>query len=423
MVASSVTSRGSSRAGEDAAAEARCRAARDKLRIVREAMEANATHLQALDAYEVEKAAYLARRAPLDAAEEARRARSEAAAALAEETGEGGTPRGDVIHGAHHGVDLSREHAREEARRQDEEAFAAYEEAVAALGPVPAPPPFRDHLNDARVAADGTDGPPLFLLTCGVLEGAGERGVALLKELMARGARAKGCVGSRPNHGERLAPLCLALAHLERFADPGDPEPEPGTGTGGFFGTDALLRGLGIVPGDARSASGSSAGASWETSSEGSESSAGSANEGTARKTPDPGTPRSVARFGSEGSESGAEETEAREEKTRELSPPAIETERVVRLEADDATRDATRDGATTTSETETGGSNLGGSRRSVPPRAPARREERHHRAHRGRRRRERSVSTRRVPKRPARDAGASVPRRVRVPRCRRNRR
>ncbi len=351
MVASSVTSRGSSRAGEDAAAEARCRAARDKLRIVREAMEANATHLQALDAYEVEKAAYLARRAPLDAAEEARRARSEAAAALAEETGEGGTPRGDAIHGAHHGVDLSREHAREEARRQDEEAFAAYEEAVAALGPVPAPPPFRDHLNDARVAADGTDGPPLFLLTCGVLEGAGERGVALLKELMARGARAKGCVGSRPNHGERLAPLCLALAHLERFADPGDPEPEPGTGTGGFFGTDALLRGLGIVPGDARSASGSSAGASWETSSEGSESSAGSANEGTARKTPDPGTPRSVARFGSEGSESGAEETEAREEKTRELSPPAIETERVVRLEADDVSKN----GATTTSETETG--------------------------------------------------------------------
>jgi hypothetical protein len=371
MVASSVTSRGSSRAGEDAAAEARCRAARDKLRIVREAMEANATHLQALDAYEVEKAAYLARRAPLDAAEEARRARSEAAAALAEETGEGGTPRGDVIHGAHHGVDLSREHAREEARRQDEEAFAAYEEAVAALGPVPAPPPFRDHLNDARVAADGTDGPPLFLLTCGVLEGAGERGVALLKELMARGARAKGCVGSRPNHGERLAPLCLALAHLERFADPGDPEPEPGTGTGGFFGTDALLRGLGIVPGDARSASGSSAGASWETSSEGSESSAGSANEGTARKTPDPGTPRSVARFGSEGSESGAEETEAREEKTRELSPPAIETERVVRLEADDATRDATRDGATTTSETETGGSQI--SADLVAPSRPAR--------------------------------------------------
>ena len=46
----------------------------------------------------------------------------------------------------------------------DEEAFAAYEEAVAALGPVPAPPPFRDHLNDARVAADGTDGPPLFCL-------------------------------------------------------------------------------------------------------------------------------------------------------------------------------------------------------------------------------------------------------------------
>ena len=108
-MASSVTSRGSSRAGEDAAAEARCRAARDKLRIVREAMEANATHLQALDAYEVEKAAYLARRAPLDAAEEARRARSEAAAALAKETGEGGTPRGDAIHGVHHGVDLSRE--------------------------------------------------------------------------------------------------------------------------------------------------------------------------------------------------------------------------------------------------------------------------------------------------------------------------
>jgi len=67
-MASSVTSRGSSRAGDDAAAEARCRAARDKLRIVREAMEAHAKHLQALDAYEVEKAAYLARRAPLDAA-------------------------------------------------------------------------------------------------------------------------------------------------------------------------------------------------------------------------------------------------------------------------------------------------------------------------------------------------------------------
>ena len=313
-MASSVTSRGSSRGGEDAVAEARCRAARDKLRVVREAMEAHATHLQALDAYEVEKAAYLARRAPLDATEEARRARSEAASALA------AAEQGETSTGA-------------QAAALDEENVAAsraYEDAVAALGPVPAPPPFRDHLNDARVAADGTDGPPLFLLTCGVLEGAGERGVALLKELMARGARAEDCFGSRPNHGKRLAPLCLALAHLERFADPGDPEPDA-FGAGGFFGAgaDALLRGMGIVstPEDrTRAESGFSTGASSETSSNAEVESprADSAAEKAFRfrRESDPAsapeTPRSVARFGSEGSESGAEsQTEETAEERR----------------------------------------------------------------------------------------------------------
>ena len=133
-MASSVTSRGSSRGGEDAVAEARCRAARDKLRVVREAMEAPAPHLQALAADEGEKAAYLARRAPLDATEEARRARSEAASALA------AAEQGEKSTGA-------------QAAALDEENVAAsraYEDAVAALGPVPAPPPFRDHLNDAR---------------------------------------------------------------------------------------------------------------------------------------------------------------------------------------------------------------------------------------------------------------------------------
>jgi hypothetical protein len=169
----------------------------------------------------------------------------------------------------------------------------------------------------------------LFLLTCGVLEGAGEQSVALLKELMARGARVENCVGSRPNHGKRLAPLCLALAHLERFADPGEPEPD--TGKGGFFGADALLRGLGIVPGDGDDALGSE-----DASSETSSTSFFGASRSDARawrKTrvandaSDPGTPRSVARFGSEGSESGAEETESltNEEKTPKLDTGGIE--------------------------------------------------------------------------------------------------
>ena len=343
-MASSVTSRGSSRAGEDAVAEARCRAARNKLRIVREAMEAHATHLQALDAYEVEKAAYLARRAPLDAAEEARRTRSEAESALAAAE-RGGMPMGQKQ--AIDNPERPRDGAPKIAHRRREENVAAsraYEEAVAALGPVPAPPPFRDHLNAARLAADGTDGPPLFLLTCGVLEGAGERGVALLKELMARGARVDGCVGSRPNHGKRLAPLGLALAHLERFADPGDPEPGP-SGAGGFFGidTDALIRGLGILSEDPRPRAGSSAGASSETSEspKTSESSrAGSADsafqfprKGTLASPP--GTPRSVARFASEGSDSGVEDTEENvDAKTHDASAFPIETDRVGPSEA-----------------------------------------------------------------------------------------
>ena len=133
-MASSVTSRGSSRGGEDAVAEARCRAARDKLRVVREAMEAHATHLQALDAYEVEKAAYLARRAPLDATEEARRARSEAASALA------AAEQGEKSTGA-------------QAAALDEENVAAsraYEDAVAALE--------RAMARRARAALEGDDG-------------------------------------------------------------------------------------------------------------------------------------------------------------------------------------------------------------------------------------------------------------------------
>ena len=333
-MASSVTSRGSSRADDDAAAEARCRAARDKLRIVREAMEAHAKHLQALDAYEVEKAAYLARRAPLDAAEVARRARSDAAnaEAMAKETdAKTDAALVSVVDVAERERERSREGARDETNLVEEDLAAsrAYDDAVAALGPVPSPPAFQDHLNDTRVAADGTEGPPLFLLTCGVLEGAGEQSVALLKELMARGARAENCVGSRPNHGKRLAPLCLALAHLERFADPGEPEPD--TGKGGFFGADALLRGLGIVPGDGDDALGSE-----DASSETSSTSFFGASRSDAqawRKTrvandaSDPGTPRSVARFGSEGSESGAEETESltNEEKTPKLDAGGIE--------------------------------------------------------------------------------------------------
>lgn len=54
------------------------------------------------------------------------------------------------------------------------------------LGPEPQPPPCRDILRESRIAADGSKGHPLFLLACGMLEGAGTAGLHLQKTLLAK---------------------------------------------------------------------------------------------------------------------------------------------------------------------------------------------------------------------------------------------
>ena len=73
-------------------------------------------------------------------------------------------------------------------------------------------------MNDALIAADGAKGPPLFLLACAALEGAGDDALALAKTLLGRGADPNG-TGSRPNHGNKLAVLCLLASGLEGKSD------------------------------------------------------------------------------------------------------------------------------------------------------------------------------------------------------------
>ena len=76
-------------------------------------------------------------------------------------------------------------------------------------------------MNDPIVAPDGAEGPPLFLLACAAMEGAGDDAVSLAKQLMSIGADPNSR-GNRPQHGKNLPTLCLLIGALEAFSDPPD---------------------------------------------------------------------------------------------------------------------------------------------------------------------------------------------------------
>ena len=176
----------------------RCRAARDKLRIVDRAVEEYYSHLAELDAYERDVAEYRRRHAEIEAMEAPRRAARETRIAARRAVADADDD--DVV---------------SSVTSEDEP------DPFRALGPAPTPPTPRDPMNDPIVAPDGAEGPPLFLLACAAMEGAGDDAVSLAKQLMSIGADPNSR-GNRPQHGKNLPTLCLLIGALEAFSDPPD---------------------------------------------------------------------------------------------------------------------------------------------------------------------------------------------------------
>ena len=176
----------------------RCRAARDKLRIVDRAVEEYYNHLAELDAYERDVAEYRRRHAEIEAMEAPRRAARETRIAARRAVADADDD--DVV---------------SSVTSEDEP------DPFRALGPAPTPPTPRDPMNDPIVAPDGAEGPPLFLLACAAMEGAGDDAVSLAKQLMSIGADPNSR-GNRPQHGKNLPTLCLLIGALEAFSDPPD---------------------------------------------------------------------------------------------------------------------------------------------------------------------------------------------------------
>ena len=158
----------------------RCRAARDKLRIVDRAVEEYYSHLAELDAYERDVAEYRRRHAEIEAMEAPRRAARETRIAARRAVADADDD--DVV---------------SSVTSEDEP------DPFRALGPAPTPPTPRDPMNDPIVAPDGAEGPPLFLLACAAMEGAGDDAVSLAKQLMSIGADPNSR-GNRPQHGKNL---------------------------------------------------------------------------------------------------------------------------------------------------------------------------------------------------------------------------
>ena len=208
--ASTTPSEAAARVAEARARETRawrCRAARDKLRIVDRAVEDHDRYLAELDAYERDIAEYRRRYAEIEAIEAPRRAAREtriaarrAAAAAAD---------------ADDADDDDSVSAVSAVSSEDEP------NPFHALGPAPTPPTPRDPMNDPIVATDGAEGPPLFLLACAAMEGAGDEAVGLAKQLLSRGADPNSR-GNRPQHGKNLPTLCLVIGALEAISDPPD---------------------------------------------------------------------------------------------------------------------------------------------------------------------------------------------------------
>ena len=113
----------------------RCRAARDKLRIVDRAVEEYYSHLAELDAYERDVAEYRRRHAEIEAMEAPRRAARETRIAARRAVADADDD--DVV---------------SSVTSEDEP------DPFRALGPAPTPPTPRDPMNDPIVAPDGAEG-------------------------------------------------------------------------------------------------------------------------------------------------------------------------------------------------------------------------------------------------------------------------
>ena len=204
--ASSVArSDGSKRSGGSVAVNAvdlgemRAKAANDKLRVVSEAIAEHDTYLATLAIYERLIAVYRAKKAGLEALAAARGAVRDAVDAVA-------TPRAgndDRIDNEETGTGVRYEVSPEELLEQ--------------LGPEPRPPAKRSPVNEPKVAADGTEGPPLFLLACAALEGARDA-IRVVPTLLNRGADPN-ARGTRHDHGADVPALCLVVGAMENVAE------------------------------------------------------------------------------------------------------------------------------------------------------------------------------------------------------------
>ena len=179
--------------------EMRAKAANDKLRVVSEAIAEHDTYLATLAIYERLIAVYRAKKVGLEALAAARGAVRDAVDAVA-------TPRAgndDRIDNEETGTGVRYEVSPEELLEQ--------------LGPEPRPPAKRSPVNEPKVAADGTEGPPLFLLACAALEGARDA-IRVVPTLLKRGADPNAS-GTRHDHGADVPALCLVVGAMENVAE------------------------------------------------------------------------------------------------------------------------------------------------------------------------------------------------------------
>ena len=203
---SSVTrSDGSKRSGGSAAVNAvdlgemRAKAATDKLRVVNEAIAEHDTYLATLAIYERLITVYRAKKAGLEALAAARGAMRDAVDAVT-------TPR----------AGNTETNGANEEKGTGTRYEVSPEELLEQLGPEPKPPAQRSPVNESRVAADGTEGPPIFLLACAALEGSTDA-LRMVPELLKRGADAN-ARGTRHDHGADVPALCLVVGAMEGAA-------------------------------------------------------------------------------------------------------------------------------------------------------------------------------------------------------------
>lgn len=176
------------------------KAAKDKLRIVRESIDEHDAYEAAVAAHNRDLALWHTKKAALEAVEAANKtirdmaagmSQNISAAAAAVGASDPMAPDPDAPPPPPQGGEG------EDGVREDRDPYAAIADGAAAdgdaaenpwteLGPEPQPPPHRDVLREIRIAADGSRGHPLFLLACGMLEGAGTAGLGLQKTLLAK---------------------------------------------------------------------------------------------------------------------------------------------------------------------------------------------------------------------------------------------